>query len=107
MRRDDEIRKELQFHIDERIADYLASGLSLEEARRRAAVDFGGITQTKEAVQDQNSWHMLDSLLRDVRFAVGSPAGQEPQLTEGPVSRCNATLDLRGRCTRWYTRRGN
>jgi hypothetical protein len=31
MRGDDEIRKELQFHIDECAADFVTSGLSLEE----------------------------------------------------------------------------
>ena len=31
MRRDDDIDKELEFHVDERAADYLASGLTPEE----------------------------------------------------------------------------
>jgi putative ABC transport system permease protein len=72
MRRDDEIDKELQFHVDQRIADYIASGLTPVEARRRAALEFGGVTQTKEAIRDQDSWRVLDSCLRDLRFAVRS-----------------------------------
>ena len=68
MRRDDEIDKELQFHVDQRIADYIASGLTPVEARRRAALEFGGVTQTKEAIRDQDSWRVLDSVWRDLRF---------------------------------------
>lgn len=72
MRRDDKIDRELQFHVDQRVADYIASGLTPVEARRRAALEFGGVTQTKEAIRDQDSWRVLDSVLRDLRFAVRS-----------------------------------
>ena len=72
MRRDDDIEKELKFHVDQRVADYIASGLTPAEARRRAALEFGGVTQTKEAIRDQDSWRVLESVLRDLRFAVRS-----------------------------------
>jgi hypothetical protein len=35
MRREDEIEKELQFHIDERTDDLLAAGIAPDEARRQ------------------------------------------------------------------------
>ena len=72
MQRDDELDKELRFHLDQRVADYIASGLTPEEARRRAALEFGGFTQVKEAIRDQDSWRALDGFLRDLRFAVRS-----------------------------------
>ena len=72
MQRDDELDKELRFHVDQRVADYIASGLTPEEARRRAALEFGGFTQVKEAIRDQDSWRALDGFLRDLRFAVRS-----------------------------------
>ena len=72
MRRDDELDKAWRFHVDQRVADYIASGLTPEEARRRAALEFGGITQVKEAIRDQDSWRVLDGFLRDLRFAVRS-----------------------------------
>src|SRR5258708_16074181 len=72
MHRDDDIDKELQFHVDQRVAEYIASGLTPAEARRRAALEFGGVTQTKEAIRDQDSWRVLDSVLRDLRFAIRS-----------------------------------
>ncbi len=72
MQREEDIVKELQFHVDERVADYIASGVPPAEARRRAAVEFGGVTQTKEAIRDQDSWRVLDNILRDLRFAIRS-----------------------------------
>jgi hypothetical protein len=57
MHRDDDIEKELR------------SGLTPAEARRRAALEF---THTKEAIRDQDSWRVLESVLRDLRFAVRS-----------------------------------
>ena len=72
MQRDDELDKELRFHVDQRVADYIASGVPPEEARRRAALEFGSITQVKEAIRDQDSWRVLDGFLRDLRFAVRS-----------------------------------
>jgi hypothetical protein len=72
MHHDDHIDKELQFHVDQRVADYVASGLTPAEARRRAALEFGGVAQTKEAIRDQASWRVLESVLRDVGFAIRS-----------------------------------
>lgn len=72
MQREDDIDKELQFHVNQRVADYIASGVTPAEARRRAALEFGGVTQTKEAIRDQDSWRVLDNMLRDLRFAIRS-----------------------------------
>ena len=72
MRRDDDIDKEVQFHVDRRAADYMAAGLTPAEARRRAVLEFGGVTQTKEAIRDQDSWRVLDNVLCDLRFAIRS-----------------------------------
>jgi putative ABC transport system permease protein len=72
MQRDNDIDKELQFHVDQRVADYIAAGLTPADARRQAALEFGGVTQIKEAIRDQDSWRVLDSVLRDLRFAIRS-----------------------------------
>jgi predicted permease len=72
MHREDDIDKELQFHVDQRVADYIAAGVTPADARRRAALEFGGVTQTKEAIRDQDSWRILDNILRDLRFAIRS-----------------------------------
>jgi putative ABC transport system permease protein len=72
MRRDEQIDKELQFHVDERIADLIASGVTPEEARRRARLEFGGVLQVKEAVRDQNGSHWVETWAQDVRLAMRS-----------------------------------
>ena len=69
MSHDEEIDKELRFHIDSRIADLIAEGLTPEEARRRTRLEFGGVMQTKEAVRDLHLWSFIEGLFQDLRLA--------------------------------------
>jgi predicted permease len=69
MHRDDEIDKELRFHLDERADDLIASGMAPDEARRQARLEFGGVIQTKEAVRDLGPWSIVNGLVQDLRFA--------------------------------------
>jgi predicted permease len=69
MKRDDELDRELRFHIDARIDDLVAEGVTVEEARRRARLEFGGVMQTKEAVRDLGVWPLLSGLVQDLKFA--------------------------------------
>ena len=57
MHRDDDIDRELQFHVDRRVADYIASGLTPAEARRRVTLEFVGLTQTKEYGNTVVEWY--------------------------------------------------
>src|SRR5215472_8079447 len=61
---------ELRFHVEEQIADYIASGMTLEEARRRARLEFGGLDQVKEECRDVGATHIVDTLIQDLRYAV-------------------------------------
>jgi putative ABC transport system permease protein len=69
MRRDDELDKELRFHIDARVDDLIREGVAPDEARRRARLEFGGVMQTKEAVRDLGIWSLVNGLVQDLRFA--------------------------------------
>ena len=69
MSHDDEIDKELRFHVDSRIDDLVASGVPLDRARRQARLEFGGVMQTKEAVRDLGPWSIANGLLQDCRLA--------------------------------------
>ena len=60
MSHDDEIDKELRFHVDSRIDDLVASGVPLDRARRQARLEFGGVMQTKEAVRDLGVWSIVN-----------------------------------------------
>jgi len=69
-RAEDELDKELRFHLEQQVADNLAAGMSTEEARRRAQQEFGGLERVKEEVRDTRWETHLDSLARDFRYAV-------------------------------------
>ena len=69
MGRDEDLDKELRFHIDERIDELVASGVASGEARRRTRLEFGGVMQTKEAVRDLHLWSFVDGLRQDLRLA--------------------------------------
>ena len=69
MRHDDQLDKELQFHLDSRIADLIAEGLTPDEAQRRTRLEFGGVMQTKEAVRDLHLRSFIEGLFQDLRLA--------------------------------------
>jgi putative ABC transport system permease protein len=68
-----EVDEELAFHLQQEIDANIARGLSPAEARRTALRDFGGVTQTTEAVRDVRTMR-LDAAWRDVRYGVRSLA---------------------------------
>ncbi|MGH9143447.1 MAG: ADOP family duplicated permease [Vicinamibacterales bacterium] len=72
MRHDDEIDKELRFHVDTRADELIATGLPPDAARRQARLEFGGVMQTKEAVRDLGIWSIVNGLVQDLRLAVRS-----------------------------------
>ena len=66
---DSEIDAELQAHIDLRIDANLAAGMSPEEARRHALVQFGNLTATREHVASADAALGLAGVWRDIRYA--------------------------------------
>jgi len=69
-KRDQELAEELKSHLQMHIEDNLRSGLSAKEARRVALIKLGGIEFTKENYRDRRSLPVLESLIRDIRFAL-------------------------------------
>src|SRR5512146_872683 len=69
-RADDELREELQAHLDMETAEYVRRGLSLDEARRQALLASGGITQAAEAVRDRRGLPWIENIAADVRYAL-------------------------------------
>jgi len=69
-RAENELDQELRFHLEQQIADYVAAGISPEEARRRARLHFGGLDRVKDEVRDAHWETHLDNLLRDFRYAL-------------------------------------
>ncbi len=67
-----DLSRELQFHIAERIRSLQDSGLSEAEARRQVRQEFGGIEQVKEECRDARGTLWIENLYRDIRFALRS-----------------------------------
>ena len=65
-----DLSEELQFHLDQKTQEYIASGLTPDEARRKARREFGGIEQAKENCRDNRHVGFLETLLQDVRFGL-------------------------------------
>ena len=61
---------ELRFHLEQQAADYVAAGMTPEEARRRARLEFGGLDQVKEECRDVGAARFMETLLQDVRYGV-------------------------------------
>jgi hypothetical protein len=66
---DDELSDEMSAHLEQSTADYVASGMSLEDARRAARLRFGGTLQTAEAYRDRQGFPLLESMAQDIGFA--------------------------------------
>jgi putative ABC transport system permease protein len=69
-RADDELKEELQAHLDMETAEYIRRGMAPDEARRRALLASGGLTQAAEAVRDQRGLPWLESVVADIRYAL-------------------------------------
>ena len=65
---DQELDDELRDHLERKTEEYVAKGMALEEARRRARLDLGGIEQTKEKCRDARGVNFFETLLQDIRF---------------------------------------
>jgi len=61
---------ELSFHVDQKTQEYIASGLTPGEARRRALREFGGLELSKEKCRAARRVNHVEELLRDLRFAL-------------------------------------
>jgi predicted permease len=66
---DDDIRREVAFHLAERVDDLRAAGLSDEDARRRARLQFGNVLLQAERTRDMDVSLAIEAWLRDVRYA--------------------------------------
>jgi predicted permease len=61
---------ELQFHLDQRIDENIAAGMSEEEARRDARLRFGNPAVLKESARENDILVWLETAAQDLRYAV-------------------------------------
>ena len=69
---EDELDEELRFHLEHRIEEEIARGLSPEEARLTVLRAMGGLDQRKEEIRDARRVHWLTDFVDDVRYAFRS-----------------------------------
>ena len=65
-----QLRDELEFHIEQQIAENVAAGMSAAEARSAALRLFGNPATLRDQARDTWSWQGLELLLSDTRYAI-------------------------------------
>lgn len=65
-----EMDEELRFHMEAFAQDLMRSGVTREEALRRARIEFGGVERAKEECREARGVSFLDSLVQDLRFGL-------------------------------------
>src|SRR5262245_47818755 len=66
----DELSEEIQAHLDEKVAELVADGMSKEEARQTALREFGNVSLTQEKSLDVRAWPLVENLLWDIRYGL-------------------------------------
>ncbi len=67
---EEQLEKELRFHLDHHASDLIARGYHPEEAWRQARLALGGPEQVKEECRDARGTRWLEDLSRDFRYAL-------------------------------------
>jgi putative ABC transport system permease protein len=62
--------EEIRFHLDQQTEKNRRAGMSPEEARRQAFVQFGGLERVKESTRDEVQPALLEDSVRDVRHGL-------------------------------------
>jgi putative ABC transport system permease protein len=67
-RMESEMDAELRFHMEAFTEDLVHTGLSREEAVRRAHIEFGGVERVKEEGREARGVNFLDQMAQDFRY---------------------------------------
>lgn len=86
-RRDRELAEELESHLQMQVEENLLSGMSTEEARRRALIKLGGVEAAKEEYRSLRGVPAVENLSRNLRYALRT-------LRRGPGFTAVAVLTL-------------
>jgi putative ABC transport system permease protein len=65
-----EIDEELRFHIEQRMAENIAAGMSPEDAAREARKRFGNLQTVREQCRERRGANFGEVIFQDVRFAL-------------------------------------
>src|SRR5271166_6181735 len=65
-----DLDEELQFHVEQATEAKIAAGMTAEEARRQALIEFGGMERTREQCYEQRPGWWMGTVAQDVRYAL-------------------------------------
>ena len=66
----DELDDEIQFHLEQQVAENTAAGMSPEEARYAAMRAFGNPTVLKEETRDTWGWIAVEQIVKDLGYGL-------------------------------------
>ena len=65
-----DLNDELRYHLEQKTQEFVARGLSPEEARCKARREFGGLEQSKENCRDTRRVNFIETFFQDIRFGL-------------------------------------
>jgi predicted permease len=71
-RMDEQLEKELAFHLEQHTRALVERGYTAEQARRQARLEFGGPAQIGEQCREARGTRWLEDFFQDVRYAIRS-----------------------------------
>ena len=66
---EEELDQEFQSYLEMATEQKVRAGMPLEEAKRSARIEFGGVDQVKEGVREVGFEARVESVLRDIHYA--------------------------------------
>lgn len=67
---DEELDRELRFHLEQHASDLMERGRTVDQARRQARLALGGPQQVKEKCRDVRGTRWLEEMVQDTRYAL-------------------------------------
>jgi putative ABC transport system permease protein len=67
---EEELDEEFQFHLERQIEQFIAKGLTPEEARYAASKAIGGVERLKEECRDARRVNLIENAIQDLRYAL-------------------------------------
>ncbi|HEY4949977.1 MAG TPA: ABC transporter permease [Candidatus Acidoferrales bacterium] len=67
---DQELDDELRDHVELKTQQYISQGMTLQEARRAAVLEMGGLEKRKEECRDARGIHFLETFAQDLRYGL-------------------------------------
>ena len=87
-----EIRDELAFHFESRVAEYERDGLTRSQALRKARARIGNITLHQDRGYDVRGGGVMETIWQDIRYALRL-FGRQPGFTAVAIDRAACAED--------------